>query len=329
MPGRNSLTESPTHRGGHATAPVWLTGLIIAGLSLLSGPSFAAKPTGAPPVIKKIPTFRDCVGCPAMVMIPSGTFEMGSPAGEDGRADDEGPVRRVKMAGFAMGKTEITRRQFALFAKSTRYKSGEKCWTLEEGQVEEREGDWSTFHYLQEDDYPIGCINRIDALAYTQWLSRRSGKRYRLPTEAEWEYAARARTRSARYWGDDPDQACAFANAADRTAQARIEGATSWSIHDCEDGFAYTAPVGSFKANAFGLHDMLGNAWEWTADGYHDSYQGAPADGRVWLGEGRDFVLRGGSWNNAPRNVRSAGRNSYEADRRFSFFGFRVVRQLP
>jgi formylglycine-generating enzyme required for sulfatase activity len=324
MPEKNTLVEFTAHRGPRTV--VWAI-LAMVGLCLLPAPSFAAAPSGGTPAPKRMKSFRDCAGCPVMVKLPAGRFEMGSPAGEEGRADDEGPVRRVKIAAFAMGRTEITRKQFALFAKSTGYKSGEKCWTLEEGKVEERAGDWNTLRYLQEDDYPIGCINRNDALAYTKWLSRRAGKRYRLPTEAEWEYAARAGTRTARYWGDDPHQACAFANGADRTAQARIEGASSWSIHDCTDGFDYTAPVGSFKANAFGLHDMLGNAWEWTVDGYHDSYQGAPADGRAWTGEGRKFVLRGGSWNNAPRNMRSAGRNSYEATRRFSFFGFRVVRQ--
>ncbi|MDD2915183.1 MAG: formylglycine-generating enzyme family protein [Gallionella sp.] len=264
-----------------------------------------------------------------MVVIPPGVFNMGSPDSEDGRSNDEEPVHRVNIATFAMGKTEITRGQFAAFADKNSYSAGDKCSTLEGGKVAERTGDWRKLRYGQEDDYPIGCVNWNDAQAYTKWLSRKTGKQYRLPTEAEWEYAARGNTTTSRYWGNNPDEACAYANAADKTAQAQIKGASSWSVDNCTDGFAYTAPVGSFKANAFGLNDMLGNAWEWTADSYHDSYKGAPADGSAWQGDGAKRVLRGGSWNNSPRNVRSAIRNSYKPAQRYSFFGFRVVRKLP
>jgi len=298
----------------------------------LAGVSAQAADSNVTPKISKakiLQSFVDCPACPKMVNIPAGHFEMGSPDAEEGRGEDEGPVREVKVAKFALGKYEVTRGEFAAFIKATKYSAGESCATLEEGTVDERKGDWRILHYDQGTRYPIGCINWNDAQAYTKWLSRKTGKKYRLPTEAEWEYAARANTTTSRFWGNDADMACGFANAADKTAQKLIEGASSWGIHECEDGFDFTSPVGSFKVNAFGLHDMLGNAWEWTEDSYHDGYAEAPVDSKAWKGNGEKRVLRGGSWNNGPRNVRSAVRNGAEPVKRFSFFGFRVARSLP
>jgi len=271
-------------------------------------------------------TFRNCRGCPRMVVIYSAGFNMGSPESEDGRGDDEGPVHSVKIAAFAIGKTEITRGQFAIFVKKTRYGTGDKCWTLEKGKFEQRKGSWREPGFPQNDNDPAVCINWNDAQAYAKWLSRKTGRKYRLPTEAEWEYAARGDTDTARYWGNNPDEACAYANGADKTAQAQIQGATSWSVHGCTDGFAYTAPVGHFKPNAFGLYDMLGNVWEWTGDIYHVNYQGAPIDGSAWQGGGDKRLLRGGSWNNSPRDMRAAVRYKSDPGLRFSSFGFRVVR---
>jgi sulfatase modifying factor 1 len=286
----------------------------------------ALKVTHAPKAGK---IFRDCQGCPEMVVIPAGNFAMGSPASEAGRDKDEGPVHQVEVATFALGKTEITRGQFAAFVKKTKYNTGDKCWTLEGGKYEVRKGDWLQPGYPQDDRHPVTCINWDDARAYAEWLSAKTGKHYRLPSEAEWEYAARGNTSTQRYWGDNPDVACEYANVADKTAQSQIKGASSWSVHNCTDGFAYTAPVASFKVNAFGLNDMLGNVWEWTEDSYHDSYQDAPIDGSAWSGDGVKRVLRGGSWNNEPLNVRTAIRNGNKPAQRFSIFGFRLARMLP
>lgn len=311
------------------------TGIILASLYLLCAPLHvqAEKNSIKVPVkkatIKAAKTFRDCSTCPRMVVVPAGKFVMGSPADENGREDDEGPEHQVNIASFALSATEITRAQFLRFAKKTKYKAGDTCWTMEEGGVKERQGDWRSLNYSQAVNSPIGCINWHDASAYANWMSKVTGKRYRLPTEAEWEYAARGKTSTARYWGNDPNAGCAYANVADQTAQKIIRGASSWSVHKCIDGFVFTSPVGSFKPNAFGLYDMLGNVWEWTADSYHDSYVSAPADGRAWLGDNEMRVLRGGSWNNGPRNVRPAVRNSYEPERRFSFFGIRLARSIP
>ncbi len=273
-------------------------------------------------------TFRSCSTCPLMVVIPAGSGEMGSPSSATGRSDDEEPVRVVHVAAFAISKDEVTRGQFATFVKQSKYKVGDKCWTLESGTFKERSGNWRETGYSQSDKHPVTCINWNDAQAYAKWLSRKTGKKYRLPTEAEWEYAARGNTSTARYWGETPEAACEYANVADQTALAQIQGAPAWSIHKCTDGHAYTAPVGSFKANAFGLHDMLGNLLEWTEDSYHDSYKGAPVDGSVWPGDGAKRVLRGGSWNNSPQDVRAAMRDSKNPELRFSIFGFRVARTL-
>ncbi|MBI5430082.1 MAG: formylglycine-generating enzyme family protein [Nitrosomonadales bacterium] len=273
--------------------------------------------------------FRDCPNCPEMVVIPAGTFDMGSPDSEPERDDDEGPVRKVKVSAFALGKTEITRGQFAEFVRQTRYDAGERCLTLDAGRFAERDGNWRKPGFPQDDRHPVTCVNWNDAQAYAQWLSRKTGRQYRLPTEAEWEYAARAGTRSARYWGDAPDTACRYANVTDKTAKTQIPATLAWRAHDCNDRYAYTAPAGRFKANAFGLRDMLGNVWEWTGDIYHDSYEDAPVDGNAWQGSGTSHALRGGSWNSDPQNVRAAVRNSNRAALRFSFFGFRLARKLP
>lgn len=310
------------------TSQIKLTNLLcliiaIFGSMLMSAPAQAANKNKAGKI------FRDCPGCPEMVVIPSGSFDMGSPASEAGRDDEEGPVHRVKVASFALGKTEITRKQFAEFVKTSKYISGDKCWTLDAGDFKERIGDWRKPGYPQNNMHPVTCINWNDAQAYAKWLSRKTGKKYRLPTAAEWEYAARGNTGTARYWGDNPDDACGYANGADKTAQAQIKGATSWSVHKCQDGFSYTAPVGSFKPNAFALNDMLGNLWEWVEDNHHDTYKGAPTDGSAWLGDSTLHVLRGGSWNNSPSNLRAAIRYKSEAALRFSSFGFRLARKLP
>jgi len=274
-------------------------------------------------------TFRDCPDCPVMVVIPSGHFAMGSPKTEDGRREDGGPLHRVDVATFAIGKTEITRGQFAAFVANTKYNGGDQCWILLGRKFELRTGNWRDPGYLQDDKHPVACINWEDAKAYAEWLSRKTGKHYRLPTEAEWEYSARGKTTAARYWGSDPDKACRYANVADKTAQATITSAPSWMVHNCTDGFAYTSPVGSFRANAFGLYDMLGNVWEWTEDSYHENYKGAPTDGSAWQGDLKERVIRGGSWYDSPRFVRSAGRDKVTPVTRFANFGFRLARTTP
>lgn len=274
-------------------------------------------------------TFRDCPDCPEMVVIPPGSFDMGSPRFEAGLNDTEGPVHRVNISAFALGKTEITRGQFATFVSETNYNAGDNCLTFEDGKWEERNGrNWRDPGYLQEDSHPAACLSWNDAKAYTEWLSRKTGKQYRLPTEAEWEYAARGNTGTARYWGDSTDQACGYANVGDAAMKAQVQG-VAWDTHNCTDGYAYTAPVGSFKANAFGLNDMIGNVWEWVEDSFHNSYEGAPTDARVWQGDGTKRVLRGGSWIHEPLDAQAASRHWFEPSFRDFSFGFRLARMLP
>ena len=275
--------------------------------------------------------FRDCADCPEMVIIPAGSFEMGSPSDEAGRFKQEGPIHRVNVPAFALGRTHVTRGQFAAFVNETGYDAGRECWTFEEGKVEQRPSrNWRDPGYRQEDGHPVVCVIWNDAKAYVDWLSRKTGKRYRLPTEAEWEFAARAGTTTARYWGESPDQACGYANVMDNTGKRTVPGVT-WAGHNCDDGHAYSAPAGSFKPNAFGLYDIIGNAWQLVEDCWHGNYNGAPTDGSAWAGcdSSVERVLRGGSWGAGPDNARSAMRAGCSPTNRGHDCGFRLARMLP
>lgn len=275
--------------------------------------------------------FKDCADCPEMVILPAGSFEMGSPASEAGRQDNESPQHHVSIRSFAAGKLEVTRGQFAAFVKDSGHNAGSKCRTFEGGKFEERSGrNWQNPGYIQADSHPVVCVSWDDAKAYVAWLSRKTGKSYRLLSEAEWEYAARAGTSTARYWGESPDRACSDANVGDQTTKSQVQGWT-YGVHNCTDGHATTAPGGSYKPNAFGLHDMIGNAWEWTDDCWNKTYSGALSDGSARptgdCSVGR--VLRGGSWSSLPQFARAAARNRDATAVRGSGVGFRLARMLP
>ena len=284
-------------------------------------------------------TFKDCPDCPIMVKIPSGSFVMGSSesetrreAAKDEDVTDERPQHSVLIkAEFAIGQYTITRGEFSTFVRETGhdprgcvvYQDGE--WTLKQDR------SWQSPGYAQTDRHPVVCVSHADALRYVQWLSQKTGKLYRLPTEAEWEYAARAGTKTARYWGDGRERACGFSNAADFSAAEALK----WNkgnvdqVFQCSDGYAYTAPVGSFRPNAFGLNDMLGNIFQWTEDCHYPSYEGAPSDGSARMTpECKYRVLRGGSWINHPWVIRAAIRFKSAPDSRYDSGGFRVARTL-
>lgn len=283
--------------------------------------------------------FQDCADCPRMVVIPAGEFTMGSPAAEAGRGLDEGPQRQVSIAPYALGRSEVTVAEFRRFADESGYQTEAERDARAQGcsgfiyadPVPAKPGaravtSWRSPGLAQADSHPVLCVSWNDARAYAQWLAKKTGKRYRLPTEAEWEYAARAGSVAARYWGDDPVQACRFANVAD---QSRLQTWGFGQKHECTDGHYFTAPAGGYAPNRFGLYDMLGNAWEWTEDCWNASYAGAPADGSAWLaGDCAQRVCRGGSWSTVPRFARAAARYKNSADHRDNLTGFRLARTV-
>ena len=276
----------------------------------------AAAPAAAEKVFAVGDVFRDCSHCPQMVVVPAGSFEMGSPASEEGRYDYEGPQHRVTIgSNFAVGVYEVTRGEFARFVSATERSTGDSCWMWEDGGWEERSGrSWRSPGFSQEDSHPVVCVSWEDARAYAEWLSRETGEEYRLLSEAEWEYAARAGTATRYWWGD------------------AIGSNRANCGNSCGDGYARTAPVGSFSANAFGLHDVHGNVWEWVEDCWHENYEGAPRDGSVWFGDQggncSPRVFRGGSWIDYPRYLRSAYRNWSDSGNRGYVLGFRLFRSV-
>ena len=221
---------------------------------------------------------------PKMVWLPVGSFRMGDIQGE-GR-DNEKPVHTVTVDRFAMGQYEVTFAEYDKFAKATKIKKPD-------------DEKWG------RGNRPVINISWQDATAYATWLSAQTGHTYRLPTEAQWEYAARAGTTTSRYWGNDPDKACEYANVYDKTSEKKKK--FGWTHHKCTDDYVHTAPVGSFKPNKFGLYDMIGNVWEWTCSEYSKTYSDFKNECKNHAKD-RLFVLRGASWNNIPRYARSANR---------------------
>ena len=294
-------------------------------LASLGGTADAPRPGGG---VRDGETFRDCPTCPELVVIPAGEFRMGSPGSEEGRRDTEGPQRRVRVERFALGRYEVTRGEYAAFVAATG-RDGDRCRALNGTSLEWSDGaSWRSPGFPQTDEDPAVCVSWDDARAYVRWLSGETGRRYRLPSESEWEYAARAGTTTSRYWGAGPSGQCGNANGADAAGKQRFRGWT-WAV-SCNDGRVFTAPVGTFAANPFGLFDMLGNVWEWVEDCWHDSYQGAPSDARAWTSSGDcgRRVVRGGSWFNAAELLRPGARYRTATALRVSNQGFRVSRRL-
>ena len=270
--------------------------------------------------------FRDCDHCPAMVVIPSGSFMMGS---DDGKPD-ETPRRRVTIAEpFAVGKYEVTVGEFAAFVTATGHDMADgegllglppanACTSLNILQVFERI-TWRAPGYGQDDDSPVVCVSWNDAVAYVKWLSIETGQPYRLLSEAEWEYVARAKTDTAFHFG-----------ATISTKEANYDSSHSDELSVDRLNRGQSISVGSFPPNRFGVHDVHGNALEWAEDCWHENYEGAPTDGRAWTSDGdcEVRVARGGSWYNYAALIRSAARASFDARKRHSHFGLRVARAI-
>lgn len=232
---------------------------------------------------------------------------MGSPESELNRRDSEGPRHGVTIQSVAVGVYEVT------------YSEWDTC--VDEGGCRHRADDYDGF---VGPSHPVTDVNWRDAKEYVTWLKEKTGEEYRLLSEAEWEYMARARTDTARYWGESSDGQCRYANAADAEALMLFP---DWQTVTCNDEHVFQAPVGTYRPNEFGVYDVLGNVWEWTEDCWNENYEGAPRNGNSWrTGYCGVAVVRGGSWVNTPGNTRSATRFWSEIESRDSAVGFRVAR---
>jgi formylglycine-generating enzyme required for sulfatase activity len=296
----------------------------------------APLPAATGPVLPVGTRFRDCrdATCPWLRVLPAGTFTMGSPEDEPGRDNDEGPQHQVTVTRpFAVMETEVTVGLFQAFVAETRYPVEPGCWIWE--GVKDKEDPNTTWRKPfaaadQGDDHPVVCISWNTAQAFARWMTKRTGQPYRLLSEAEWEYAARAGSQAAYSFGADAKQLCRFANVGDiRTRQGYPEWGKDWVSAECDDGHVYTAAVGTFQPNAFGLYDMHGNAWEWVQDCQND-YKAEPRTAEaVESTNCANRLLRGGGWVSDPRVARSAVRYHVVPSNRNLNTGFRLARMLP
>jgi formylglycine-generating enzyme required for sulfatase activity len=277
--------------------------------------------------VQKDREFQECPECPVMVGIPAGTFIMGSPRSENGRFDSEGPQHEVTVKAFALGKYDVSSEQFLTFLRETGYQPQSCSSILDMKWNVPGHGRAYAPYEGEPPRWPAVCLDWRDAEKYIAWLNDKvraahptlnyTNGAYRLPSEAEWEYAARAGTATARWWGNDIGVGKANCNGCGSKWDNRL-----------------LADVDSFRPNPFGLYGMLGNAWQWTADCWHRNFVGAPQDGSAWTEGACDkHVIRGGSWSNLPVFVRSAARsgsglNGGDYDYS-SLTGFRVARDLP
>ncbi len=349
-PGDTAAKTAPASISGVLTTPqfprhgkrpsIWFTaaaiavvaGLVVDCLALRkpqpSAPSPMAQPAApsAPPAVPPAGTvLHDCPICPQMTVLPKGRFKQGARYDDRDAAAVEKPQHVVVVrTPFAMSTNEITVREFENFVAATG-RAAEGCTTFDGEWHYRPKAGWKEPNFSQIDASPVTCVSWNDAVAYAEWLSGTSGHRYRLPSAAEWEYAARAGSEAARPWNSSAD-ACSAANVADRSAAHRYRRLRAFS---CDDGHVNTAPVGSFKSNAFGLNDMPGNVSQWTEDCWHESYAKAPIDTAPRPGgDCTERELRGISWASPPADARTSYRGHFPADYRSSAVGFRLVREL-
>ena len=287
-----------------------------------------------------VASFRDCLkGCPEMAVVKQGKFAMGAPAGEEARENLPNELRGLSVPQhlikiqhkFALGKFDVTREEYAQFVAETNRPDPDSCITINASGTgfTTTNGNWHSPGFPQTGRDPVVCVSWDDAQAYVAWLSAKTGHAYRLPTEAEWEYAARAGTTTARYGSDNPAEFCRYTNVGDLDYSEQHPG-DSGVNRACRDGYAYTSPVGSFPPNQFGLYDILGNVLNWNEDCSNANYSGAPTDGTAWQsGDCGRRVVRGGSWDMDLSGARSANRRiGVLTSHRNTSLGFRVARTL-
>lgn len=250
--------------------------------------------------------WRDCADTPEMIRLQGGTFTMGEQTSTGTLY--ERPLREVVVREYAIGRYEVS------------FDEWDQCFRAGGCLREIDDEGWG------RGKRPVINVSWIDAQQYVHWLSEKTGRNYRLPSEAEWEYAARAGTRTRYSWGDGAEWACSHANVLDLTGAA-LHPNWTWRVA-CDDGHATTSPVGSFPPNPWGLYDLYGNVWEWVQDCWHNDYTDAPTDSTAWTSGGncRKRVNRGGGWGNNPRSMRSASRDADNAESYSNAMGFRVAR---
>jgi formylglycine-generating enzyme required for sulfatase activity len=325
------IEELPRSEGGERPSP---RSAVEANESLVEEP--AVKAPGLPkpqPTAPENPpkSITNSIGM-KLVIIPAGTFLMGSPNEDMDANGDETPRHPVRITRpFYLGVTEVTRGQFRRFVDDAGYQSdaekdgnGGFGWNEETKYFKQNPRyTWRNPGFEQTDDHPVVNVSWNDTVAFAQWLSRKEGKTYRLPTEAEWEYACRAGSTTRFSNGDNEEALAAVGNVADGTAREKYPDWTGAIA--ARDGYVYTAPVGRFQPNALGLYDMHGNVWEWCSDGYAPDYYGySPMDdprGDFGAAPG----IRGGSWYRDFRVCRSASRLCFRQGARYSHIGFRVA----
>ena len=317
----------------------------VAGLSIINAAANGGtvfSPAGRTSIAVHASAFRDCADvCPEMVAINPGSYQMGSTAEEEvrenvfplGRAYPT-PNHLVQIGHrFALGKYDVTRGEYAAFVHDTGYHALANCtgYAVQERFNQTPSGfDWRNPGFPQTDRDPVVCVNWDDIHAYMVWLSERTHHHYRLPNEAEWEYAVRAGTSTLRYWGDSLADACHQANVEDLTYLRSKKIQPSMVDHfDCSDGYVYTSPVGSFRPNGFGLYDAFGDVEQFVEDCWNYNYSGAPSNGTAWLtGDCVLRVTRGGSFRSPPKLVRAAYRSNLPNFIRSDNVGFRVAKDL-
>ena len=333
---RNVFSRPQRHAAGRRDRTAAAASVLA---MLASGCATVAAPTAAPTVVLAVEE------PPVMVAVVPGSFVAGSTKAETDlvgfpaeMAAREQPARRVTIARpYRIARDEVTRGQFRRFAVATGWRPDGPCSYLADGPANRWESDlahdWLNPGFAQTDDHPVVCVNLSDAQGYAAWLSRGSGRRFRLPSSSEWEYAARAGTTARYWWGEQPlDRLCRFANVADASrARAHNRGVVDPAkFVPCDDGHVFTAPVGSFAANPWGLRDVIGNVWEWTLDCVQPSQSGAPDDSSPRSGgDCRSRIDRGASWTNSPKYVRVAVRHPDLVEARTAVLGFRLVEELP
>jgi len=304
----------------------------LAAILLLPAP--AALPQAAPAAAP-----RDCTVCPDLALVPPGQFQMGSAPDAvelDPESGESPPVALSFSRPFLISSREITVGEFRRFVEATGAKAVPGCrvWAGKQW-IQDRDRSWRDpgFAAAPRDDDPVVCVSWDDARAYAEWLAAESGKRYRLPSEAEWEYVARGGTSYPRFWGERDSRedlvlslACDYANVYDASAVDAL-GLPGPNAR-CSDRAPMLAPTGQYKPNAFGVHDIIGNAREWVMDCYTASYAGRPQDARAWTWQGGCELkgVRGGSFASRPRDARAPARSAAPASLRQSDLGFRVAR---